>query len=144
MTAYLLTAAGVIFFTVIISLLLPEGKLNKTITFVLRMACILVLVQPVSGVFELSSSETYEDFFDYEYICTVYSSHQSSRLAELIYDKLGIECECEVSVLYENGDFLVGEVAVAVTEENIGQIEELESYLNELGYINISVYAKGT
>ena len=34
MKIYLLSAAGVIFLSVIVSLLIPEGKLNKTITFV--------------------------------------------------------------------------------------------------------------
>ena len=44
MKTYLLTAAGVIFLSVIISLVIPEGKLNKSIVFVMRMACILVLI----------------------------------------------------------------------------------------------------
>ena len=49
MKGYLLTAAGVIFLSVIVSLIIPDGKLNKTIVFVMRMACILVLLQPITG-----------------------------------------------------------------------------------------------
>ena len=65
MKTYLLTAAGVIFLSVIVSLVIPEGKLNKSIVFVMRMACILVLIQPISGVFKLKSYPLDEPLFDY-------------------------------------------------------------------------------
>ena len=53
MKGYLLTAAGVIFLSVMVSLLMPEGKLNKSITFVMRLICILVLIQPLTGIFNI-------------------------------------------------------------------------------------------
>ncbi len=56
MKTYLLTAAGVIFLSVIVSLLIPEGKLNKSIVFVMRLACIFVLIQPITGIFKIKSS----------------------------------------------------------------------------------------
>ena len=51
MTAYIATAAGVVFLTVIADMIIPEGKLNKVINFVLRIACILILISPVFGFF---------------------------------------------------------------------------------------------
>ena len=80
MKTYLLTAVGVIFLSVIVSLVIPEGKLNKSITFVMRMACILVLIQPLTGIFKIKSSSDGEAFYDYEYICSVYSENQSDQL----------------------------------------------------------------
>ena len=53
MKAYLLSAVGVIFLSVVISLLVPEGKLKKSVTFIMRLICILVLIQPVTGIFKL-------------------------------------------------------------------------------------------
>ena len=64
MKTYLLTAAGVIFLSVIISLVIPEGKLNKSIVFVMRMACILVLIQPITGIFKISSASVDEPLYD--------------------------------------------------------------------------------
>ena len=84
MKTYLLTAAGVIFFSVIVSLLIPNGKLNKTIVFVMRMACILVLLQPITGIFKITSTVIDEPLFDYVYICKVYSDDQSEQLEKLI------------------------------------------------------------
>ena len=70
MKAYFLTSAGVIFLSLIVSMLIPEGKLNKTITFVLRLACIFVLLQPISGIFKITSANTGgEPLYDYEYVC---------------------------------------------------------------------------
>ena len=37
MKEYLLTAVGVIFLSVIVSLIVPDGKINKTIVFIMLM-----------------------------------------------------------------------------------------------------------
>ena len=58
MKVYLLTAAGVIFLSVVVSLLIPEGKLHKSVTFVMRLICIVVLIQPVTGIFKIGDSAT--------------------------------------------------------------------------------------
>ena len=57
MKEYLLTAVGVIFLSVIVSLIVPDGKLNKTIVFIMRMVCIFVLIQPVSGIFKITDAD---------------------------------------------------------------------------------------
>ena len=53
MKAYLLSAAAVIFLSVIVSLIIPEGKLNKKKVFVMRMVCIFVLISPNTGNFKI-------------------------------------------------------------------------------------------
>ena len=142
MKTYLLTAAGVIFFSVIVSLIIPEGKLNKSIVFVMRMACILVLLQPISGLFDFSSVSTDELIYDYEYITNVYSDNQSKELEKLIYKEFSAESNCLVEILYDEGNFKVGTVSVEIISDNKKLIDEIQSYLKELGYINITVYAK--
>lgn len=142
MKTYLLTAAGVIFLSVIVSLLIPEGKLNKSIVFVMRMACILVLIQPITGIFKIKSSAANKPLYDYEYICSVYSADQSRQLEKLIEEKLSEQCECSVEVIYDGGEFKVGNVSVAVNAENNEIIDKIYAYLQETGYINITVYAK--
>lgn len=141
MKNYLLTAAGVIFLSVIISLLIPEGKMNKSITFVMRIACILVLIRPVTGIFKIDSASV-GDFIDYDYICTVYSQDQSSQLEILLLNEFSEECDCTVDIKYMDGEFIVESVEVEVTTQNDKIIDGIYAYLEQSGYINISVYAK--
>ena len=142
MKVYLISATAVIFLSVIISLIIPEGKLNKTIVFIMRMACILVLIQPITGIFKISSSATDSAFYDYEYICKVYSENQSEQLEKIIAEKFSIESACFVNIVYEDGEFRADGVIVEINQANSEIIQNIYEYLEELKYINISVYAK--
>lgn len=144
MEKYLLSAVGVIFLSVIVSLIIPEGKLNKTITFVMRLICILVLIQPISRIFKISSAWNGGKFFDYEYVSLEYSKHQSAQLTILLLDEFEVETECSVAVVYEEAQFKVNSVEVCVNSEEADFIGNIYEYLQALGYINISVYAKST
>lgn len=142
MKTYLLTAIGVIFLTVIVSFVIPEGKLKKSCNFVLRLICICVLVQPVTKLFTLSKT-TGSYTYDYDYICSVYSQTQSSALTQKVQDELNIECVCSVEIIYdgtqikENGVTVVGNFVDAKT------IDIITEYLEGLGYINITVNETG-
>ena len=142
MKVYLISATAVIFLSVIVSLVIPEGKLNKTIVFIMRMACIFVLIQPITGIFKISTKATDSAFFDYEYICKVYSDNQSEQLEKLISEKFAVESECFINIVYKNGEFIVDGVSVQINEADEKIIEDIYEYLAELKYINISVYAK--
>ena len=142
MKTYLISATAVIFLSVIVSLVIPEGKLNKTIVFVMRMVCIFVLIQPITGIFKIKSSATDSTFYDYEYICKVYSDNQSEQLEKLIAEKFSYESSCFVSIVYKDGEFSVEGVSVQINEPNDEIIKNIYEYLEELKYINISVYAK--
>ena len=142
MKIYLISATAVIFLSVIVSLIIPEGKLNKTIIFIMRMACILVLLQPITGIFKRSSSAANSAFYDYEYICRVYSDNQSEQLEKAIAEKFSIESSCIINIVYKDGEFSVEQVSVEINEANDKIIQDIYEYLVELNYINISVYAK--
>lgn len=141
---YLLTATGVIFLSVIVSLLIPEGKLNKTITFVMRIICIFVLIQPVVTLFTQNAlSEEGQDLTDYAYVCTIYSDWQSRELEAVLEEEFGKNFDCFVEVEYSDGEFAILSVTVNSDENSQNFIVEVYEYLEELGYINISVYAGG-
>jgi hypothetical protein len=140
MKTYLISAAGVIFFSIVVSLLIPDGKLNKTITFVLRLACILVLIQPVTTLFNVNESEN-AGIVDYDFVCTVYSEELSKNLNNTVLEKFNVECESIVAVSYEN-EFNVESVSLSVNDTDEKLIDEIVEYLKGLGYINITVYAK--
>lgn len=144
MKTYLLSAAGVIFISVIVSLIVPEGKLHKTITFVMRLICILVLISPALALFKISPSPSQSDreIADYAFVAKEYSRHQSEQLTLAVGEKFSVEAECTVSVEYSDGLFRAESAEVVLPEENRQLIESIYEYLNGLGYINISVYAK--
>lgn len=144
MKTLLLSASGVIFLSVIISLIIPEGKLNKSITFIMRLICIMVMIQPLTGIFGVKSADGEVKEADYAYVCEIYSEHQSGELEKLIYGKLGVATECSVEVVYADGEFKVNGVTVYIEENNSKLIEKIYEYLGQLQYINISVYAKST
>ena len=147
MKAYLLTAAGVIFISVIVSLLIPEGKLHKTITFIMRLICILVLIQPVTGLFKSATdadTSTSANYIDYTYVSLVYSEHQSGELEKLIEKEFGTEAICTVKVEWTEEQFKVTQTEVKLAENNAQLIEKIYAYLVKLGYINITVYAQST
>jgi hypothetical protein len=145
MKVYLLTAAGVIFLSVIVSLILPDGKLKKSATFVMRIICIFALIQPISGLFKLKDASALDgDYFDYEYVCSVYSDHQSEQLGLLLEKKFQVAADCTVDVGYKDGQFEVKKVEVCVDVNNEKIIEEIYAYLDGLKYINITVYAKSS
>ncbi len=142
MKIYLLSATAVIFLSVIVSLVIPEGKLNKTILFVMRMVCIFVLIQPVTGIFKLKTETTDASLCDYEYVCKVYSDNQSEQLQKLILEKFNTDSTCNINIVYENGEFKADSVKVEINQENEELISEIYEYLESLKYINITVYAK--
>lgn len=145
MKVYLLAAAGVIFLSVIVSLLIPEGKLHKSVTFIMRLICIFVLIQPITGIFKIKdSSDISEDYFDYKYVSAVYSNHQSEQLEILLKKEFNTDCNCVVEVGYEEGSFKVNGVSVEVASKDEKFIDGIYAYLDGLGYINITVYAKGS
>ncbi len=142
MKTYLLSATAVIFLSVIVSLVIPEGKLNKTIVFVMRMVCIFVLIQPLTGIFKISSSTSNVPMYDYEYICKVYSETQSEQLEKILLEKFGTGSVCSVNIDFVKGEFKTESVTVELDEKNSQLIDEIYEYLKELKYINITVYAK--
>ncbi len=139
MKEYLLAAAGVIFLSVIVSLLVPEGKLNRTITFIMRLVCIAVLISPALKLFKFDKATQSDFAIDYEFVEEVYSDQQSEQLEKLLLRDLGCESECLVEVVYSGGEFKVDGVKVVLSENCKGSVSEVYEYLTELKYQNISV-----
>jgi len=144
MTEYLLSAAGVIFLSVIVSLIIPEGKLNKSITFIMRLICIFVLIQPITGIFNIGGGNSPdESLADYTYVSSVYSKHQSEQLELLLKKECGAETECSAAVEFIDGEFKVTGVEVGISADGADGLmvkESIENYLSGLGYKNVNVF----
>lgn len=141
MKAYLLSAVGVIFLTVTVSFIVPEGKLKKSVNFILRLVSILIIVQPAAKIFNFTKTEqAYE--YDYNYICSVYSQNQSRLLTEKVEEQFGLNCACVVEIIYNGSQIMENGVSVEGNFESVQTIEAITEYLQDLGYINITVNEK--
>ena len=143
MKAYLLTAVGVIFLTVIISFILPEGKLRKSINLILRIVSICVLIQPTLKLFDFKPTEGVNNL-DYDYVCQVYSQNQSQLLTKKVNEDLNFDCVCIVDIEYDGTQIKENGVTVDGNFENVQTIETITEYLRQLGYIHITVNEKVT
>lgn len=138
MKAYLLTAVGVIFLTVIISFIVPEGKLKKSVNFVLRLVSIGMLISPVTKLFNFTPSDGSLNY-DYEYVAAVYAQNQSKLLTQKVTEELGYDCVCSVEIEYDGHKICENGVIVYGNFKNVQTVEQITEYLEGLGYINITV-----
>lgn len=141
MKTYLLTACGIIFLAVIVGLIVPNGKLKKSVNFVLRLICIFILIQPITQIFKFSDGEKGE-VINYEYVSQVYAQNQSKLLTEKVESELNIACVCIVEVVYDGTQIKEQGVVCSGSFDDEKTISILTEYLRELGYINISVNDK--
>ncbi len=142
MTLYLTTAACAVFVTIIVGFIIPDGKLNKMINFVMRLVCIFILVSPVVKIFDIGGAAGEDAIIDYEYVCSVYSKAQSGELEKLVKENTGADCVCEVVILYEEGAFKENGVKVYTDCRDEVTKNKIRAYLEALGYININVNEK--
>jgi hypothetical protein len=141
MSNYLLMAVGVIFLTITVSLIVPEGKLSKIINFVMRLVCILALIQPALQLFNFANDT--EEIVDYNYISAVFARSQGDELERIIYENFEVECDCVVSVEYDGEAFNQTLLTITFNERIDDKIlQEIYAYLTEIGYININVNEK--
>ncbi len=139
---YLYAALGVVFLAVIAGLLIPEGKLKKSINFVLRLVCICVLIRPVTNLFGLDNKvENIE--LDYDYICEVYSENQSKLVTQKVIENCAVDCVCTVLITYEEDKIKENGVIVSANFKDEGTILKIKEYLKGLGYIDITVNDEG-
>ncbi len=138
MKTYLAIAAGIVFLSILCSVLVPEGKLKKTVLFSLRMVCIAALIQPVYNLFSFAENESRE-ICDYSFICEAYSIQQKNAAEDAIYSEFGETCSCEITIEYIDCEFTQTAINVTTQSGNLQLIYEIYEYLEELGYININV-----
>ena len=143
MTAYLVTACGAVFLSIVVSFVIPQGKLGKSITVVLRLICIVILISPLLQLFGISVEDT-EVSVDYDYICEVYSENQSKALEELIENNFNVQSECTVVIVYWDDWFSVQSVEVCLMSSDKQIAVQIYEYLQEAGYINITVYEQNS
>ncbi len=143
MTTYLVTACGAVFLSIVVSFVIPQGKLGKSVTVVLRLICIAILISPVLQLFGISVDDT-EISVDYDYICEVYSENQSRALEELIESKFNVQSECTIVIVYGDNSFSVESVEVCLISSDKQIAEQIYEYLEKAGYINITVYEQSS
>lgn len=141
MTAYLVTACGAVFLSVVVSFIIPQGKLAKTITFVLRIVCIAILISPLAQIFTISD-ESFDSMVDYDYICKQYSNSQANSLEAFLEEEYSAQSECTVNIVYGEKGFYAESVEVCLIGSYGDLAYKIYEYLEQADYINITVYER--
>ncbi len=138
MKLYIISAISTVFLSVLCSIIIPEGRLKKTVNFSLRMICMLALIQPIKDFFTLSDGESLS-LIDYEFVCQAYENSQEEALKSAILSQFNENCKCDIEISYEDGEFRQKYVYVYTESKNSVTNNEIYAYLQERGYININV-----
>lgn len=140
MTAYLLSVSGAVFLSVIVSFIIPDGKLHKTVSLVLRLICILIIISPITQIFKIDDGQV-EISADIDFVVAAYTNNQNIALEESVLNEFNIACDCNVEIEYSEGKFVEKSVTVKISQKDLNLIEGIYAYLEKLNYINITVYA---
>lgn len=131
----LLIASGIVFLSLILTYIMPDGKLKNSINFILRAVCVLTLITPITQfVF------TDNNYFSVNYndIAEVFKLNQEEYLESVIFREFGVECDCFLSIDYVDNNIIENGVVINLLG-NFSESEKIYSYLSDLGYINIIV-----
>lgn len=128
-------ATGVVFICLIAAYVIPNGKLRSSINFVLRLTCILALISPV---LKIILPDVKVEYVNYNQVASAFEKSQENYLQKLIFDKFGVDCECNLIIEYD-GEKIAEKGIIINLKDNFDKREQIYSYLVELGYINIIV-----
>ncbi len=138
MSAYLTVAVGTVFVSALCAILIPEGRLKGTITFIMRLLCLAALAAPLKNFIQYDFNQQ-QSWVDYSFLCEAYAEDQERALESALKKQTGVDCECEITIVYNNGNFEQSAVQVNVMTEDSQVLSLIYEYLTELNYINITV-----
>ncbi len=140
MKEYAISLISLLFLSVIISVIIPKGKLNGCILFVLRIVCVAIMVTPLTQIFKISEHDKY--IISYEDVCSIYEINQQKIIEKEIEYKFSISSQCFVDLELKENKLNIIEVRVYVDQKNLKNSVEICEYLRSLNYINITVNEK--
>ncbi len=116
MSGYLLSIVGTVLLSAILTAVIPEGRTSAMIKNVAKLACLLVIVSPLLGVFQSFSKgsnfdenresffletviQTDEDFI--KYYCNMRIEDAETALERELENEYSLPAEVKLSWLYE-------------------------------------------
>lgn len=131
----LLIASGVVFLSIILTYVMPDGKLKNSINFILRTVCVLTLITPITQFFFSDNSSIDVNYGD---VANIYRLNQEEYLESVILREFDVECDCLLNIDYVDNKIIENGVTIYLLE-NFNEADKIYSYLTNLGYINIIV-----
>ena len=140
MKAYILSIAGIVLLTAVISVISPHGKMGAFLKGVSKLAILVVMVSPVASFFTehtntLASSEISADT-EYLAYCAGKLSEQDERtIEEMLYKEYGVTASAEVArdktdiFDFENIRIKILDFGIIAQDEHIHIIEEISKSL---------------
>lgn len=142
MQAYLLSVAGAVLLSAVVSILVPEGRLGPVIRGVTKLVTLLLLVSPVISLLRgasFSMEETaFEEDADFLSYCTErVEEHDETSVEAWLLEEYGISAVADVD-LAADGSYSAKHVTVTVSDFGIYEGEahidislQIESALSE-------------
>ena len=139
MNGYLLSIAGVVILSAILSAILPSGKTSGLIKSVMRTACILAIISPIvtffrSGALSVSGVKNFDAIFSQSVIeqeRAFIHYHSEMRIAEAeknlekeIFEQFSVEADVALSWELETDDGVIKitQIRVELIEQKDGEV----------------------
>ena len=153
MNNWIINIGAVVLFTAILSLILPNGRLNGVIKSIFSLIIVLIILNPIISI--KNSEFSFEDFFtesniafqeDYLNFISIKKQENYQENCTLLLEELGVS-NSDVDVYYEldqDGNFIIKKVNVnlenSVIKEEFAHIDIIEKIKNKLSsYLQIDI-----
>ena len=142
MKAYILSIAGVVLLTAVITIIAPGGKMGKVLKGAAKLVILFVMVSPLASVFtegslsfESVSVGTDEGYL--EYCAGELAGEDEKAIAQWLSEEYGLTASAEVSRLadatfsYEKIEVKITDFGINGQDEHIHISEQIEKTLEE-------------
>lgn len=150
MKTYVLSVAGIVILSALISLFAPNGKLNHTIKGITRLACITVLVVPFTNLeqtFHLPDEIQPQESYIHSCI-QLAEEYETQFVVQRVYTKFKarceakIECKAQAPFSVKNVQVNVMHVGISDNSSHINILDEIYSWLKTTYSCPLEVFCR--
>ena len=137
MKAYILSIAGVVLLSAVITIIAPSGKMGKFLRGAAKLVILFVMVSPIAaffadGKFSFETSSVSLDEGYLGYCAEQFSEEDETAIAAYLYEEYGVRADVDV-LRRADEDFSYEKISVEITDFGIiGQDEHIHM-IDEIG-----------
>lgn len=140
MKAYILSIAGVVLLSAVITIIAPGGKMGKFLRGAVKLVILFVMVSPIAvffteGEFSFGTVSVTMDDEYLGYCAEQFAAEDEASIAEYLYEEYGVRADVDVTRLADES-FSYEKISVEITDfgiigqdEHIHMIDEIENAL---------------
>ncbi len=151
MKAYILTLAGIILVSAVVSLLVPQGKMSAFIKGMTKLLVLAVVVAPFISYFkkeefEFTNAEINWDVAYLERSASLIAKEDEEEISSYLSEDYGVTAEVGVTRAWD-GNYTMQIITVKITDsgifgqdDHINNIAEIKSRLEERYGCTVEIY----